>query len=115
MAKDAVEAAPNVYTVLFENERVRLLEGRVRPGESSTMHTHPAGLTYILQGGKAAIDTSTGDHIEVELSPGRVNWKDAEEHSGTNLGDADIVVLFFEPKSFQPDTTNPTMLLHRTP
>ena len=33
MAKDAAEAAPNVYTVLFENERVRLLEARVKPGE----------------------------------------------------------------------------------
>jgi beta-alanine degradation protein BauB len=50
MTEDAVVAAPDVYTVLFENERVRLLEGCVRPGESSTMHTHPAGLTYILQG-----------------------------------------------------------------
>ena len=29
MAKDAAEAAPNVYTVLFENDRVRLLEARV--------------------------------------------------------------------------------------
>lgn len=98
MAQDAVEAAPNVYTVLFENERVRLLEGRVRPGESSTMHTHPAGLTYILQGGKAAIATPAGDRFEVELTPGRVNWKDSGEHSGTNLGQEDIVVLFFEPK-----------------
>jgi hypothetical protein len=32
------------------------------------------------------------------LTPGRVNWKDSEEHSGTNLGDDGIVVLFFEPK-----------------
>jgi beta-alanine degradation protein BauB len=52
MAKDAVEAAPNVYTILFENERVRLLEGRVKSGESSTMHSHPAGITYILAAAK---------------------------------------------------------------
>jgi hypothetical protein len=62
------------------------------------MHSHPAGITDIPQGGKAAIDTPSGDHFEVELQAGTHNWMDVEEHSGTNLGETDIVVLFFEPK-----------------
>jgi len=98
MAKDAAEAAPNVYTVLFENERVRLLEGRVRPGESSSMHSHPDGLTYVLQGGKATVSTPSGGHAEVELKDGQFGWQEPKEHSATNLGATDIVVLFFEPK-----------------
>ena len=98
MAKDAAEAAPNVYTVLFENERVRLLEGRVRPGESSSMHSHPDGLTYVLQGGKAPVSTPSGGHAEVELKAGQFGWQEAKEHSATNLEETDIVVLFFEPK-----------------
>jgi len=98
VAKDALEAAPDVYTVLFENDRVRLLEGRVRPGESSSMHAHPAGLTYILSGGKAAVTMPNGDRVDVELQTGRANWREAHEHDGTNLGETDIVVLFFEPK-----------------
>ena len=48
MVKDAAEAAPNVYTVVFENERVRLLEARVKPGDSSAMHAHPNYLVYGL-------------------------------------------------------------------
>ena len=105
MAKDAAEAAPNVYTVLFENERVRLLEGRVRPGESSSIHAHPDGLTYVLEGGKAAISTPSGGRVEVELKAGQFRWREFEEHSGTNLWATDIVVLFFEPKETQPDQT----------
>jgi beta-alanine degradation protein BauB len=35
MAADPVEVAPNVYSTLFENERVRLLEARLAPGDSS--------------------------------------------------------------------------------
>src|SRR2546426_1094987 len=31
MAQDAVQVAPHVYTVILENERVRLLEGRLKP------------------------------------------------------------------------------------
>ena len=52
MAQDPVEVAPNVYSVLFENERVRLLEVREAPGESSAMHSHPDYVIYSLGDGK---------------------------------------------------------------
>jgi len=38
---DPAEVAPNVYGVLFENDRVRLLEVRLRPGDGSARHSHP--------------------------------------------------------------------------
>jgi hypothetical protein len=98
MSKDAVEAAPSVYRVLFENERVRLLEGRVRPGESSGMHAHPDGLVFVLQGGKVAITDASGARTEVEIPSGAIRWRDAHEHAGENLDGQDFVALFFEPK-----------------
>lgn len=98
MAQDAVDAAPNVYTVLFENERVRLLQARVRPGDGAPMHAHPDTLTYILQGSKVSMSTPDGDTVEVEVQTGAVRWREAHEHAGTNLGESDFVVLFFEPK-----------------
>ncbi len=48
MAGDAVQLAPHVYKVLFENERVRVLQVRLKAGESSAMHSHPAYVIYGL-------------------------------------------------------------------
>ena len=48
-ALDAVVAAPEFHAVLFENERVRVLDGVVEPGEIVPVHTHRwGGVLYIL-------------------------------------------------------------------
>ena len=40
-AEDAVKTDPDKYKVVLENERVRVLEYRDKPGEKTKMHTHP--------------------------------------------------------------------------
>ncbi len=46
---DALTAAPNHHTLLFENDFVRVLDTRVPPGQTVPLHTHqwPSAL-YIL-------------------------------------------------------------------
>ena len=98
MVQDAAAAAPNVYTVLFENERVRLLEARVKPGDSSLMHSHPDYLVYGLGDGKVTFTSASGDSADVELKTGQTMWREAEEHAAKNLGSTDVVALLFELK-----------------
>jgi hypothetical protein len=46
---DAMTAAPGFHTVLFEDDRVRVLDGRVPPGATVPVHTHRwGGVLYIL-------------------------------------------------------------------
>ena len=45
MAEHAATVAPHAYRVLFENERVRLLEVSMEPGSSTEMHSHPDPLS----------------------------------------------------------------------
>ena len=46
---DAVVAAPTHHTVVFENERVRVLDTRVEPGDTVPLHTHRwPGVQHIL-------------------------------------------------------------------
>ena len=52
MAGDAVKVAPHFYKVLLENDRVRLLDSRTKPGDKSDMHSHPAILVYPVTAGK---------------------------------------------------------------
>jgi len=98
MAEDAAEVAPHVYKVLFENERVRMLEVNMEPGDSSEMHSHPDYLVYMLDGGKVKFTTTSGETAEVELTAGTVMWREAEEHATDNVGGTAIRGLFFEPK-----------------
>jgi hypothetical protein len=51
-ALDALTAAPRHHTLLLENERVRVLDTRIAPGETVPLHTHrwPAVL-HILSWG----------------------------------------------------------------
>jgi hypothetical protein len=46
---DAMTAAPGFHTVLFEDDRVRVLDGRVPAGSTVPVHTHRwGGVLYIL-------------------------------------------------------------------
>ena len=98
MAGDAVQVAPHVYSVLFENERVRLLEVRLKPGESSAMHSHPAYVIYGLGDGMVKFNSPSGESADVELKAGDVMWREPEEHAVDNLGSTDVDALLFELK-----------------
>jgi quercetin dioxygenase-like cupin family protein len=98
MAEDAAKVAPHVYKVLFENERVRMLEVNMQPGDRSEMHSHPDYLVYMLGDGKVEFTTPAGETAEVELTAGTVMWREAEEHATDNVGETAIRGLFFEPK-----------------
>jgi quercetin dioxygenase-like cupin family protein len=98
MAKHAAEVAPNVYKVLFENDRVRLLEVRMAPGDESALHSHPDYLLYALSGGKVKLTAGSGEGGEVDIAAGDAMWREAEEHTALNTGTTEVVALFFELK-----------------
>ncbi len=66
MAEDAAKVAPHVYKVVFENERVRVLEVSMEPGERADMHSHPDCFVYFLYGGKGKLTTPSGETEEIE-------------------------------------------------
>jgi quercetin dioxygenase-like cupin family protein len=98
MAEDAAKVAPHVYKVLFENERVRLLEVTMQPGDSSEMHSHPDNLIYILSDGKVTFTDPSGEAADLEVQAGASMWMEATEHATDNVGGTVVRALFFEPK-----------------
>jgi quercetin dioxygenase-like cupin family protein len=98
MAEDAAKVASHVYKVVFENERARVLDVRMKPGESTTMHSHPDYVVYLLSGGKVKFTSPSGESAEVELPAGASMWRKAEEHATENIGTTEVHALFFEPK-----------------
>jgi quercetin dioxygenase-like cupin family protein len=50
LAQDPVTTSPRYHKVLLENDKVRVLEYRLKPGETEATHSHPAGVVYVLSG-----------------------------------------------------------------
>jgi beta-alanine degradation protein BauB len=97
MERDPAATNPDLYRVIMENERVRVLEYRDRPGDRTTPHGHPDSVMVTLSAFRRRL--IDGDRsAEVELTEGLVRWLPAQEHAGENIGDTETHVIFVELK-----------------
>jgi len=96
-----LEASPELYQVIFENERVRVLRYRDVPGDATRPHEHPDSVMVTLSGFRRRI-TAGERVVEVELGAGEARWLDAQEHSGENVGDTVTESIFVELKEPRP-------------
>ena len=98
---DPVETNPELYHVVFENDRVRVLEYLDHPGDATTPHSHPDSVMVTLSSFRRRL--SSGDQqVEVEIPAFQARWLDAQEHSGANIGDTDTHTMFVELKEPAP-------------
>jgi quercetin dioxygenase-like cupin family protein len=98
MSLDPVVTNPDHYKVVFENERVRVLEYSDEPGDKTTPHEHPDSVMYTLSSFRRRL--CSGDvERDVEMAAGSTNWLPAQQHYGENIGDTGTRVVFVELKS----------------
>jgi quercetin dioxygenase-like cupin family protein len=97
MAVDVVTVAPDVK-VLLENDRVRVLESTLKPGEVEGMHTHPAYVAYFLTPTTLKITTPDGNSSVKNPAAGKVLYGDGATHQIENVGDTLQRVLVIELK-----------------
>jgi quercetin dioxygenase-like cupin family protein len=95
---DPTETDPDKYKVVFENDRVRVLEYRDRPGQKTRPHSHPDSVMVTLSGFDRRLVAESGESREVTISAGEVRWLDAQVHSGENTGESATHVVFVELK-----------------
>jgi len=86
------------YKVLLENERARVLDFKLRKGATEDFHSHPAAVTYVLQGFKIRFKFPDGTTRIREAKAGDVFYSEAVAHSPENIGDTDAHGLFVEFK-----------------
>jgi quercetin dioxygenase-like cupin family protein len=97
MDLDPAVSNPQHYTVVLENDRVRVLLYRDRPGEETTPHRHPDSVMYTLSSFERRLHAG-GEERDVAMDAGTVAWLPAQEHHGLNTGDTETHVLFVELK-----------------
>jgi len=94
---DALVAASNVYKLLNENSKVRVLQVTFKPGDVAKMHHHPDHVVYALKGGKMSL-TSGGKTQEMDVKEGSVMFLDAQDHEAKNVGKTTLDLLVVELK-----------------
>ena len=108
---DPVTTDPELYRVVFENDRVRVLEYRDQPGDATQRHAHPDSVMVTLADFSRRLHGDDRE-VDVELTAGQVRWLDAQEHAGTNIGDRPTHAIFVELKepgpASRPDALGPS-------
>jgi quercetin dioxygenase-like cupin family protein len=95
---DAVELAPDVYSVLLEDERVRVLAFDLPVGARDNYHYHPHEVGYFVTGGRIKVMAPGGLYSNADVPDSLVRAHKPWIHGQENIGDTDIYGIVVEIK-----------------
>lgn len=101
---DPVQVSPEIFSVLLENEYVRVIRYELAPGEKDQWHTHPPKVSYVVAGGKLRITTAGGESFVVDEKADTASWMDnLGRHYAENIGKTPVRILLVEVKAANSD------------
>ena len=98
MAEDAVKVASQNYKVILENDRVRVLEYRGKPGDKTAMHSHPDVIAVAIDDINVKFTLPDGQTIPAELKSGQAMFTEAMDHSTEHTSTSEGRVVLIELK-----------------
>jgi quercetin dioxygenase-like cupin family protein len=99
---DPVKISPQYYTVRIDNDWLRVVEYRLRPGQKEPMHSHPHGFVYMLADARARVSLPDGSSSVLDEHAGDVTWRGLTTHAFENVGDTDVHAIGVELKPCAP-------------
>ncbi len=103
-AQDAAKVDPKHYTVVSENDQVRILKVHYGPHEKSVMHSHPATVAVFLTDAKGQFSYPDGKKESFAPKAGVAQYSAATTHLPENTGDTgmDLVLVELKGKAAKP-------------
>ena len=98
MAESAEKVAPDRYKLILENDKLRVLEYKDKPGDKTEMHNHADMVVYVISGGKYRFTLPNGQSLEIEAAPGDVMFQESADHSTENIGTSETHAVMVELK-----------------
>jgi hypothetical protein len=100
-AQDPVKVDPKHYTVVSENDQVRILKVHYGAHEKSVMHSHPASVAVPLSDSMAKFTLPDGKTQDMTMKKGEAMYTEAGAHLPENTGDKpfDLILVELKPKS----------------
>jgi ketosteroid isomerase-like protein/quercetin dioxygenase-like cupin family protein len=97
---DPVAVSPDRFTVLLDNEHVRVVAYTLAPGEKDVWHTHPPKVSYVVSGGSLRITTDDGKSFTADETAGTASWMGPlGRHFAENVGPTTVRIVLVEVKS----------------
>jgi len=97
--QDVLIAAQSAYSLLLENDSVRVLEVRLKPGQKAPMHNHPNNhVVYVKSDIRLKLGFPDGKEVVSDLKAGQVLWLEGGAHEAENVGTTDADNLVIEVK-----------------
>jgi quercetin dioxygenase-like cupin family protein len=98
-AQDAVKVDPKHYSVMSENDQVRILKVHYGPHEKSIMHSHPPTVAVFLTDAKGTFTFPDGKKEAFDVKTGQALYTKGEyTHLPENTGDKGMDVVVIELK-----------------
>ncbi len=95
---DPMKVAADMSKVLFENERVRVLDTALKPAGKMPMHGHPPVAIYSASAAKLRFTSPDGKTTEKDVAVGDIIWNDPVRHAVENIGTTEARAIHFELK-----------------
>jgi quercetin dioxygenase-like cupin family protein len=97
-AQDAVKVDPKHYTVVSENDQVRILKVHYGPHEKSVMHSHPASVGVYLTDGTTHFTFPDRKTMDSKIKAGEASYYAAVTHLPEDQGDKPFELILVELK-----------------
>ena len=97
-AQDAAVVNAKTVTVKVDNAQVRVLEAVLPPGAQEKLHSHPACVMYVIEGGKVRNHLANDKFLESELVTGQTLYREPTTHWAENIGTTTIRLILVELK-----------------
>jgi len=98
-AGDPLKVTSGMYKLLYENDRIRVMEVTFNPGQKIAPHSHPDHFVTVLNPGTIAIYKPDGSSSVNKLTTEQIIWIPAETHWAENTGKTKIRLLVTELKT----------------
>lgn len=121
-AQDPVPLYPENYRVLFENDRVRVVDFRLAAGATEATHSHPAHVAVFLVDVKIRFTLPDGTTRIREARAGESAFSEPTAHASKNLAATDAHGILIELKpgapagaALPPEAVTAFTLIHGIP
>ena len=96
-AVDGCAVGPQHCKILKEDSKFRVVDYTAKKGDKVAMHSHPAHVIYVIEGGKTKFTMPDGTSKEIDAKAGEAMINPATTHSSDHLTDIHVVIVEMKP------------------
>ena len=90
---DSCAVGPTHCKLIKKDAKFRVYDYTAKAGDKIAMHSHPAHVVYVLQGGKTKFTMEDGSVREVDLKAGDAVINPKTVHAVEHLSDVHVIIV----------------------